>query len=233
MATKRATKTGISDELYEMQEAPAKVKTNGATEAEAPVVEVVKHVPRPDIRDCYIDLVGTSSLICHNWSKKAKEAMLNKQMRKADPGKEPKNPELDFIESLYSLGEGRYGFPALAFKKSMVRGGTYVGQKMTVLRGAFHVIGEFVEINGVPRPREDMVRIDKGTADIRYRGEFPEWTVRLHIRYNRRVISEEQLLNLALHAGFSVGVGDWRPERDGASGMFDVLSVNVTEASLG
>jgi hypothetical protein len=33
--------------------------------------------------------------------------------------------------------------------------------------------------------REDMVRIGMGTADIRYRGEFPEWSVDVPLRFNR------------------------------------------------
>jgi len=70
--------------------------------------------------------------------------------------------------------------------------------------------------------REDMVRVGMGTADLRYRGEFADWSAKLLVRYNANVLSESQILNILNVAGFAVGVGEWRPERDGMSGMFHV-----------
>lgn len=61
-----------------------------------------------------------------------------------------------------------------------------------------------------------------GTADIRYRGEFPEWSTEITLRYNANVLSPEQVANLFNVAGFAVGVGEWRPQRDGSFGMFHV-----------
>jgi hypothetical protein len=82
------------------------------------------------------------------------------------------------------------------------------------------VPGELIKIEGEPQMREDMVRVGMGKPDIRYRGEFMPWTVDLPILYNARVISDEQLANLIVTAGFSVGVGEWRPEKDGSYGMW-------------
>jgi hypothetical protein len=42
---------------------------------------------------------------------------------------------------------------------------------------------------GTPTMREDMVRVGMGTADIRYRGEYRTWRVKLQIRYNANMIS--------------------------------------------
>lgn len=63
-----------------------------------------------------------------------------------------------------------------------------------------------------------------GTADIRYRPEFKHWRVKLPIKYNADKISLEQLVNLFNLAGFGVGVGEWRPEKDGQYGMFHVVT---------
>lgn len=188
--------------------------------AKAATPEVVKLVG-PDLRTTEIRLKGTAPLISHRWSDKAKKLMLDKQMGKASQKKPPKDPEEEYRESLYVHPEGGYGFPAVAFKAAMVRYGTYADQKMTYLRGAFHVLGELVKIEGEPRMREDMVRIP-GSADIRYRAEFPEWRVALPVRYNARALTLEQLVSLAQGAGFSTGVGEWRPEKDGQYGTFEV-----------
>lgn len=180
----------------------------------------VIQLERPDIRVVEFHIVGTASLIVHKWSEKAKKEMLDKQMKKAKTGREVRDPERDFRDSLYVLEEHKYGFPSIAFKAAMVRAGTYAEMKMTYLRGAFHINGEFVEIQGKPVIREDMVRVGMGTADFRYRGEFKNWKAILQITYNAKAISVEQLSNLIMVAGFSVGVGEWRPEKDGQHGTF-------------
>ena len=167
-------------------------------------------------------LVGTSPLIVHKWSEKAKRQMLDKQMKKASQGKEAKDPEQDYREALYIRPDGSYGFPAVGFKAAAVRAGTYCDMKMVFLRGAFHVEGDLVRIDGEPRPREDMVRVGMGTADIRYRPEFPEWSTELEVTYNSRALAVEQIVNLFEVAGFAVGVGEWRPEKDGQFGRFSV-----------
>lgn len=167
-------------------------------------------------------IVGTSPLIVHKWSEKAKKQMLDKQMKRATQGKAAKDPEQDYRESLYVCDDGSYGFPAVAFKAAAVRAGTYCDMKMVFLRGAFHVEGDLVKIEGEPRPREDMVRVGMGTADIRYRPEFPKWAADLRVTFNSRALTPEQIVNLFEVAGFAVGVGEWRPEKNGQFGRFEV-----------
>jgi hypothetical protein len=187
--------------------------------------EVLIELPRLDIRFMKITLVGDSSLICHAWSKKAKEEMLSKQMKKAKQAKEAKDPQRDYEESLYKLPDGGFGFPAVAFKSAAVDACSHIANITKVeARGAFHIMGDMVKIEGDPNPREDMVRIGMGTADIRYRGEFRKWKVQFDVRYNVNVISPEQILNLFNTAGFAIGVGEWRPQKDGSFGMFHVAT---------
>jgi len=87
-----------------------------------------------------------------------------------------------------------------------------------------------IKLNGAHRMREDMVRLETGVADIRYRAGFPEWTANLTITYNASIISREQLLNLIEAAGYG-GVGEWRPSApkcaSGSFGCFRVKRDNV------
>lgn len=182
-------------------------------------------LPVFDLRSLQIRLIGDAPLICHAWSKKAKSEMLAKQMKKAKEAKEAKDPERDFRESLYPLPGGGYGFPAVAFKAAAVDACSHVeGITKVEARGTFHIDDDLLPIAGVPTPREDMVRIGTGTADIRYRGEFLKWSVDIPIRYNAGVLSAEQIIHLFNIAGFAIGVGEWRPQRDGQFGRFHVAT---------
>lgn len=182
-------------------------------------------LPPISLQTMEITVIGDSPLICHAWSDKAKRMMLDKQMGKAQHKKDKKDPEQDFKDSLYHLDGGRFGFPAVAFKSAAVSACRFAeGVKMTEARGAFHINGEMVEIIGTPTPREDMVRVGMGTADIRFRGEFKTWRAMLSIRFNTASLSPAQIVNLFNTAGFGVGVGEWRPEKDGSYGMFHVAT---------
>lgn len=191
-----------------------------------------------------IPLIGTSPLIVHAWSEKALRAMADKQMKRATTGREAKNPRADFIGSLYpltplpdaptddDLAAARFGFPSVAFKSAAVDACTSIaGVTKVAARQAFHVDGEMVEIIGPPPAmREDVCRVGMGVADLRYRGQFDPWGVKLRVQINTTAISAEQVVNLFNLAGFAVGVGEWRPSRDGGYGRFRVASAGELEA---
>ena len=193
-----------------------------ATKKVAAETQIV--LPALDIKTIRLRLVGDSPLICHAWSEKAKREMLDKQMKKAKQAKEAKDPERDYRDSLYPMADGSgYGFPAVAFKNAAVDACSHIaGVTKVEARGAFHIVGDMVRIEGEPTMREDMVRVGMGTADIRYRGEFRTWAVDLTIRFNANVMSPEQIANLFNTSGFAIGVGEWRPQKDGSFGMYHV-----------
>lgn len=179
-------------------------------------------LPPINIQTVDFMLVGDSPLIVHAWSEKAKRQMLDKQMKKATKAKEAKDPQADYESCFYRTPSGAYGFPTIGVKASMVGACRFVDMKMTEARGAFHIDGEMLEVIGEPRMREDMVRVGMGTADIRYRPEFVDWRIPVRVKFNAAVISPEQIANLINTAGFAIGIGEWRPERDGQFGRFHV-----------
>lgn len=193
-------------------------------------------IPAIELKTVILKVVGDSPIITHAWSVKAKQMMLDKQMKKATSGREAKDPWMDYCESMYwltpmpekpeqkDIDKAEFGFPTLAFKAAAVDAGYQQGilAKKTTARGAFRILGEFAKINGKPEMREDMVRIGMGTADIRYRAEFKDWSTTLTIQYNPKVMSLEQIVNLLNIGGFACGVGEWRPGKDGSFGTFHV-----------
>lgn len=204
--------------------------------------EQVITIPALDIRTATVKIVGDSPLIMHKWSEKAKKEILDKQMKKAkSKGHDAKDPFADFISSMYWLdGEpgnktpegfaaaledgARFGFPSTAVKAAAVAAAYRAGitKNMVSMNGAFHILGEFVEIHGEPVMREDMVKVGMGVADIRYRGEFPEWWSSFTVRYNAAVLSLEQLINMINMGGFACGIGEWRAEKGGVYGSFHI-----------
>lgn len=206
---------------------------NGAA-ATKPTAEAAPKVElRPlDLQVVEVPIVGTAELIVHNWSEKAKRQMLDKQM---NPGarakKDPKDPQADYEASLYKLPGGGYGFPAPGFKAAIVGGcRLFDSLPMTQAKIAIRVLGvgpqALVPIEGTPYMREDMVRLETGVADIRYRGAFPEWACTLRIAYNASLMTLASLINLVNGAGQG-GVGEWRPSapksNSGTYGTFEVV----------
>lgn len=192
----------------------------------------VVEIARLETRQLELILIGDSPLISHAWSEKAKKTMRDKQMKKATGGREAKDPEQEFQNSLHHMPGGGHGFPAIGFKASGVTAVTSLASMTKVAaRQAFHINGDLIRIEGAPpRMREDMVRVGMGLADLRYRGEFWPWFVRLPVSYNTKMFSIEQIVNLFNTAGFAVGVGEWRPERDGQFGRFHVADESEAKA---
>lgn len=216
-------------------------------------------VDLPEIKFNTVDICieALSPLIVHNWSRKAIGMMLGKQLGEASPGRDKKNPFEDFKGSLYPCevdGKQRYGIPAPAFKACAVTAANAVELKMTQMRQAFHVCSYTVPIDAPPladehwtewdrkhenelRPyhklgigmRMDVVRLQTGVADLRFRGWFPVWSCKLQVEFNPSMLSLPQLLNLFRAGGWGCGLGEWRPSspecRSGEFGRFRLKTV--------
>lgn len=190
----------------------------------------VIELPELKLSQIQIQLIGRTPLVVHQFSQKEKMKMLGVQTGKAKSGKEARDPEQEYRDSLYVKPDGKYGFPAVAFKCAVVNAANDAGMQKTMMRRAFHVIGdELLEIQGEPHMREDVVRIGMDVAMVRFRGEFTQWSVNVPIVYNQGIISLEQIVNLFRIAGFGVGVGEWRPEKNGVLGTWEVGTVTTME----
>lgn len=198
-------------------------------------------LPPLDLQDMTVQLVGDTPLIVHAWSQKAKSLMLEKQTKAATRGREAKNPNDDFLASSYRLADGYHGIPAVGIKNAAVTACTSIASITKVAaRQSFFIMAERAQLKGAhegsvasnalvrlladgpPIMREDLVRVGMGVADLRYRAEYFPWAVEVTVRFNKLVLSPEQIINLLDTAGFAVGLHEWRPERDGDHGQFHV-----------
>lgn len=188
------------------------------------------------IAEISIPIRGTSPLIVSRFDEKSKQQIEESGKTGLKQGGKKKNiisPEEQYEKSIYYLSDGkRYGFPAVAFKAAMVTAAKRAyGKDMADTRCIVHVVADdpvtgLVEIKGEPRMREDMVRVGgiSKVASPRYRAEFTEWKAVLHIEYLDGVITKEEIATLIQAAGFTCGVGEWRPQKSnsGSFGRFTI-----------
>lgn len=197
----------------------------------------------PELLQFEVWIVGDTPLISHAWSEKAKRQMLEKQVGATKAGKEPKDPHQDFLNSLYEMKEGVYGFPAMGVKNSWISA-AHKDKNIpkTEAQAALWIHGDIVRVRPAlqgaicdmplirvygsdPEMREDMVSVGTGfkkTATLAYRGQFTVWAMKIRGRTNPRLLNPEKLSRLVTDGGMSFGIGEWRPEKKGFFGTFHV-----------
>jgi hypothetical protein len=181
-----------------------------------------------NIKSFEVKIKGISPLIVHNFDQKITLEMEAKQQGKAKTEKHKiRVPEDDFEGAKHKSPLGFEGFPAGGFKKAFIRGAKMTGLVMKDAQMAFFVKADceetqLVKINGDCRMRTDMVRVGMGSADIRYRPEYLNWNATIKVEFNEGLISVEQILQCVKAAGYGCGIGDWRPEKGGGYGRFEL-----------
>ena len=147
-----------------------------------------------------------------------------------------RDPWQEYVGSLYWLSErpknvteddikaGRFGHPSGAFTKALV-GAAYTfarGAKKAQIRGAVLMLDEYVKLHGQPVQFTALARNKKGEGIHTNRARWEEWSCTLQFLFNPEIIRADALANLVDVAGWSIGVGCWRPERGGRFGRFAI-----------
>lgn len=204
----------------------------------------IRHIeiPKIEVRQAILSLVGVSPLISHNWSAKAIKMMEDAQTGKAKQQKAARIPDEEWAAAAYVVPgredwkewePGKYCFPASAFKHAFLYGvsqlGDTKGMPKTKATGFVFVnIDPVLQFESVSL-RTDIGRIGQGTATPIYRPQFNEWSVDLSVGYNGRAITLEQVIALFDLGGFAGGIGEWRPSapknKSGSYGRFRVSNV--------
>lgn len=196
-------------------------------------------------------LVGDTPLITHAWSEKARREMLQKQVKATRGGRVQRNPEEDFVSSLYPMGDDAYGFPAMGVKNCITSAAHKdKGVAQTTVKAALWLNAEMVRTRPAlagaicdmplvriygsqPEMREDMVKIGAGltkTANLCYRAQFSCWAIRVTGRFNAAVLTPEALAFLIEESGLAEGIGEWRNGRKGMFGSFHLADAEEEKA---
>lgn len=194
-------------------------------------------VLRPVVRRIEVRIQACEGvpLVMNKFSEKAKQQMADKQQHLASGPRRAKDPEECYRGAMHLMPGGDakdkkpdIGFQASGFRKAMINVAPQVGLKRPQVKGAVFVVadaGGLVRINyKTIRMREDTVRLESGVADLRYRPELLDWEATVAIEYDESLISAEQVVNLMHRAGFSNGIGEGRPEKNGDWGRWVVVA---------
>lgn len=199
--------------------------------SDAAVIHPKEVTIEPPRKACVGVEIGGRSYIQNAFNQKAIEQMLRKHMG-LTVQRDKKSPR-DVIQSAIIRNESDViCIPPVAIKCAMLTASASLKtfeRKKTLLKTSLFIVGESIPFSYDKLvPRMDMVRTAGMTRapDVRFRPQFVDWKARLLIEYSDTFLQPQSVIDL-LHRAGSVGVGEWRPERNGTHGTFDVLRAVV------
>jgi hypothetical protein len=214
--------------------ATTRVKKDEAEEMEdAPVTEEsgrIIVIPKQNLRAMLLNLTGTTPLITHRFSEKARRQIRETQAKTAQKGAKsvrgPAEIAAEIMACHYPVEgregiapeNGRYGFPSSGFKSASFSAAVHgTGLFKSRVKCLYFVTGELVPIYATSIDvREDAVRLENGVVQLRYRPYYAEgWTAQVGVRYMPDAISPDQIVNLFDIAGSAVGIGENRAGKTG------------------
>jgi len=175
-----------------------------------------------------IKIVGKSPLIQHKWSEKALGQIRDKQAGKKTKNREAREPEKEARDATYLTADGKYGVPVKALKASFISAAHKdLGiEKVLVRKSMFLPCSDPNDVLPMecdePFLREDYVRVGNGGTDLRYRPEFRNWSLEFDVEYDADMLGMDDIGILINRAGFGVGLCEWRPEKGGDNGRFEL-----------
>jgi len=188
-------------------------------------------VQRPNLAVCkiHIKAIPGSTLISHRLDLKVVEDFTAREFGKTKK-KELRDLDKEYESCFYYTDDKKYGYPTAAFFGAVMDTAVNLDIPKTQLRRGLRFLGDItlLKYKNINR-RKDVVTNDgiSKAPNIRHRPEFVDWSCELIIQYNKDIISIDNIVNLLNHAGFSSGIGDWRPSAPkakcpGTHGMFEV-----------
>jgi hypothetical protein len=202
--------------------------------AKAPKDEFVLEIQELQMSEVTMHILGSSPMIQHRFPFKAWQELLlpSKQKNRAElEGTLKHDPINEFRESLYrnrdKTSPAMFHVPNAQFHSAIAGAAIDIaGAKKAVIERLTQVTDVNINLFGVPQFFMAMVRNSgfNATPDVRTRPIFPEWACAVTLRYMRPNLTERVMGRLAGAGGKIRGIGDWRPEKGGPYGTWDIVS---------
>lgn len=185
-------------------------------------------------------IVGETPLLMNSMSVKAQRELLLPRGRKTAAEKQGSlkhDPLQEYRDSIYRARKGSETVLALMntqFKAALCTAALDVPGAKKAQIGRLTSIegGERLALYGVPEVMCSVVRsadINK-TPDIRTRCIVPRWACKVEVTYTIPVLNATVISSLFATAGYTMGVGDWRPQKgSGTFGRWKIVEANDKE----
>lgn len=181
------------------------------------------------IQQAVVTIEGITPLLMHRLDEETLRVIVEGSEGKASGPKEHLSVEREFQKALYRTEDGGFGFPGAGIKKCLIDGGRFAGMVMTRLKGSIFILEEMIPLTGDdPQCSIMSARNNRGQVVPTIRGRFNRWAMRVPVQFTSE-ITQEQLVNLFAHAGYSVGIGAFRPQCSGMYGRFAVKAIELSE----
>lgn len=179
------------------------------------------------------NIIGRTPLIEHRFDKKAIYELLlpSPKGNRAEREQSLKHdPIAEFRGALYMNRNPKepaaFHFPSGGFGAALAAAALDLpGSSKAQIKRLVSISDIQVNIFGIPKMIMNMVRSSDmaRTPDVRSRPIFPEWACSIEIGYVSNLIREGHVVNLLSAAGVFIGIGDWRPQKGGSHGKFEVV----------
>jgi hypothetical protein len=191
-------------------------------------------IKRANIVRTTLKIRGLTPLVINKFSKKQRDKMMadmaaTKAQKKGKSERPPRDYEDDFQQARHVSQEGWDGIHAAAFRCAMIDACRTVGLVMTKAKMAVFIIADGWDrdegtplvriLGGEPEQTPTLVRNDNGSADIRVRPMWREWSANITIEFDADMITPESVVNLLDRAGRQVGICEGRPFSKNSAGM--------------
>lgn len=189
-------------------------------------------IPAPKFERARFTIIGTAPLVMCAFSEKARETIKRNHEEgstaKNRKKREPRDFAADCEAALHRMEDGRIGFPASAFRASMIDACRVAGFKMTLAKlsvfveadGIDKVSGQpLVHIVGEYEQHVAAVRNQTGVTDLRSRPMFRTWQTDLRIVWDGDQFKQQDVANLLSRAGLQCGIGEGRPNSRESFGL--------------
>jgi len=247
-ATKKTTKKKpvAAKTVTRKKAVPKKAKNVSAALSSAGMKKVTKdkevkqeiEIEPLDLRIAKFEIEGVTPMLLQCLSEKSQnqleEGRAGTKKKKVDYGTSEAQAK-DSISG-YLVGGGfakpwtksKIAVPNSWFKKMLINvAGRHVDAlKLNTAGGVFQVLDASIAVNhkGISI-HQGWVKVPpgpKGSPVLRSRGMLEEWTLSFSVRYNAGMINAKALAVIIETAGFANGLGDFRPQKDGPFGQFQI-----------
>jgi len=185
-------------------------------------------------------VLGRTPMIMNKFAQKAWQELLLPSKRKNTVEREQSlkhDPEKEFRGALYRAREvekrkALFYIPSSMFHQSIAAAALDMpGATRSKIERLTRIKEIEVELFGVPKLHMAMVRNSdmNRTPDVRTRPIFEQWACSVTVQFVKDLLTERTIGNLFGAAGQIVGVGDWRGQKGGSFGAFDLVSADDAE----